>query len=56
MNRLVAGLLWLGVGLAKMAALALLIEGHGLGALAALLLAFGLAALALALRRRFAAN
>ncbi len=50
MIRLASAGLWLGVGLAKMAALAMLIEGHGLRALAPLLLAFGLAALALRLR------
>lgn len=54
MRRLATAALWLGVGLAKMAALAMLIEGQGLPALLPLLLAFGLAALAL--RLRFAAG
>jgi hypothetical protein len=48
-RRLATAGLWLGVGLAKMAALAMLIEGQGLRALLSLLLAFGLAALDLRL-------
>jgi hypothetical protein len=50
-RRLAAGLLWLGVGLAKMAALALLIDGRALPALAALASAWAMAAVALWLRR-----
>lgn len=50
MKRLLAGALWLGVGLAKMAALVSLIDGQWLPALAALLAAWALAGLALWLR------
>lgn len=51
MNRLLAGALWLGVGLAKMAALVWLIDAHWQAALLALLAAWSLAGLALWLRR-----
>jgi hypothetical protein len=47
---LLAGALWLGVGLAKMAALAWLIDGQWQPAMLALLSAFAMAALALKLR------
>ena len=46
-----AALLWLGVGLAKMAALVLLIDGDWRRALLALVTAWGLAGLALWCRR-----
>lgn len=46
-----AGALWLGVGLAKMAALVSLIDGDWRRALFALLAAWGLAGLALIGRR-----
>lgn len=52
MRRGLAGVLWLGVGLAKMAALALLIDGDWRRALLALLAAWGQAGLALWLARR----
>lgn len=51
MNKLGAALLWGGVGIAKMAALACLIDGQGWRALALLVAAWGLAALALRLRQ-----
>ena len=50
MTRAAAALLWLGVGLAKMAALALFIAGDWQRALLALVAAWGLAAFALWLR------
>ncbi|WP_017669158.1 hypothetical protein [Sandarakinorhabdus sp. AAP62] len=49
--RAAAALLWLGVGLAKVAALVWLIEQHWQGAVLALLTAWSLAGLALWLRR-----
>ncbi len=50
MRRLLAGALWLGVGLAKMAALVWLMDDHWQRALLALLMAFALAAIALKAR------
>ena len=50
MSRLAGAGLWLGVGLAKMAALVSLIDGHWQPAVLALLLAWSLAGLALWLR------
>ena len=49
--RTVIAALWLGVGLAKVAALVWLIEQHWQGAVLALLTAWSLAGLALWLRR-----
>jgi hypothetical protein len=51
-NRAEAALLWLGVGLAKMAALVWLIDGHWRGAGLALLAAWALAGLAVWRRGR----
>ena len=51
MRRLAAWAAWGGVGVAKMAALVLLIDGHWQRALPALLLAWALAGAGLALRR-----
>lgn len=51
MKRAAASALWLGVGLAKMAALAWLIDEQWQRALLALVLAWSLAGLALWLRR-----
>lgn len=50
MRRATTAALWLGVGLAKMAALVSLIDGRWRTALVALLIAWSLAALAIRLR------